>query len=197
MSHLLTSLYKSKDDNKRIFDSVIVVTDRTNLDDQLRELNTYSENKIKYEFEGEKILPKSIQVSKLQASSFKQTLSFSRIKNFYYDAPFNEDFTLNTVKYTTKVVRQFPNYFIAAIGSENQLRFFDKNGKGFDEMTGWYLCDGRNGAPDLRGRVANGRHPDRSDYRIGAVGGKEQVQLSVAQMPHHTHLGIYIDKLSL
>jgi type I restriction enzyme R subunit len=32
----LTSLYKSKDDNKRIFDSVIVVTDRTNLDDQLR-----------------------------------------------------------------------------------------------------------------------------------------------------------------
>lgn len=37
LSHLLTSLYKSKDDNKRIFDSVIVVTDRTNLDDQLRE----------------------------------------------------------------------------------------------------------------------------------------------------------------
>jgi len=36
LSHLLTSLYKSKNDNKRIFDSVIVVTDRTNLDDQLR-----------------------------------------------------------------------------------------------------------------------------------------------------------------
>ena len=36
LSHLLTSLYKSKDDNKRIFDSVIVVTDRRNLDDQLR-----------------------------------------------------------------------------------------------------------------------------------------------------------------
>jgi type I restriction enzyme R subunit len=36
LSHLLTSLYKSKDDKKRIFDSIIVVTDRTNLDDQLR-----------------------------------------------------------------------------------------------------------------------------------------------------------------
>jgi len=36
LSHLLTSLYKSKDDKKRIFDSIIIVTDRTNLDDQLR-----------------------------------------------------------------------------------------------------------------------------------------------------------------
>ena len=31
-----TSLYKSKDDKKRILDSIIIVTDRTNLDDQLR-----------------------------------------------------------------------------------------------------------------------------------------------------------------
>ena len=36
LSHLLTSLYKSKDDKKRIFDTIIIVTDRTNLDDQLR-----------------------------------------------------------------------------------------------------------------------------------------------------------------
>ena len=36
LSHLLTSLYKSSNDKRRIFDSIIVVTDRTNLDDQLR-----------------------------------------------------------------------------------------------------------------------------------------------------------------
>jgi len=36
LSHLLTSLYKSSDDTQRIFDSIIIVTDRTNLDDQLR-----------------------------------------------------------------------------------------------------------------------------------------------------------------
>ena len=36
LSHLLTSLYKSNDDTQRIFDSIIIVTDRTNLDDQLR-----------------------------------------------------------------------------------------------------------------------------------------------------------------
>ncbi len=161
----------------------------SSLDDQLRELNTYSENKMKYEFEGEKIVPKSIQVSKLQSSSFKRTLKFERIKNFYYDADFNKVFDLNTVKSTTKIVRQYPNYFIAAIGSEEQLRFFDENGKGFDEMTGWYLCDGRNGAPDLRGRVANGRHPEWSEYRIGNQGGNDHVTLSTDQMPHHTHLG--------
>ncbi len=75
------------------------------------------------------------------------------------------------------------------LGSEDQLQYFDTNGKGFDEMINWYLCDGRNGAPDLRGRVANGRHPDWLDSRIGAHGGNNQIQLSVNQMPNHTHLG--------
>jgi type I restriction enzyme R subunit len=36
LSHALTSLYKSKGDTKRLFDTIIVVTDRTVLDDQLR-----------------------------------------------------------------------------------------------------------------------------------------------------------------
>jgi type I restriction enzyme R subunit len=40
LSHTLTSLFKSKKDTNRLFDSVIVVTDRTVLDDQLR--NTIS-----------------------------------------------------------------------------------------------------------------------------------------------------------
>jgi hypothetical protein len=41
----------------------------SSLDDQLSDLNTYSENKIQYQFEGNKIVPKTIQVSKLQSSS--------------------------------------------------------------------------------------------------------------------------------
>lgn len=36
LSHALTSLYRAKGDTKRLFDSIIVVTDRTVLDDQLR-----------------------------------------------------------------------------------------------------------------------------------------------------------------
>ena len=75
------------------------------------------------------------------------------------------------------------------LGSESMLRFFDANGKGFDEMTGWYLCDGRNGSPDLRGRFVTGRHPDWSDYKVGLQGGSNHIQLSESQMPNHTHLG--------
>jgi len=161
----------------------------SSLDDQLNELNTYSENKIKYEFEGNKIVPKSLQVSKLQSSSFKKTLSFSRIKNFYYEADFNRVFTLNTLQHKTGAERKkYPNYSIVMIGSETMLNFFDSNGKGFDEMIGWYLCDGRNGSPDLRGRFVAGRHPDLSDYRIGVHGGADRIQLSESQMPSHTHL---------
>ena len=55
---------------------------------------------------------------------------------------------MSTVKHTTKVERKYPNYSIVMLGSEEMLRYFDENGKGFDEMTGWYLCDGRNGAPE-------------------------------------------------
>jgi len=36
LSHTLSSLYRTKDETKRMFDTIIVVTDRTVLDDQLR-----------------------------------------------------------------------------------------------------------------------------------------------------------------
>jgi hypothetical protein len=165
----------------------------TSLADQLNELNAYSENKIKYEFEGNKIVPKTIQVSKLQSSAFKKTLSFTRIKNFYFEDDFIKSFSLNKNKFLTKKYSKYPNYLIAMLGSEDQLKFFDQNGKGFDEMTGWYLCDGRNGSPDLRGRVAVGTHPTLYDgnYKIGHFGGNDQLQLTVDQMPSHSHSGLF------
>jgi hypothetical protein len=162
------------------------------LNDQLNELNTYSENNIKYEFEGNRIVPKALNVNKLQSSSFKKTLVFNRIKQIIEKAEFNDLFSLNTVKATTKIERKYPNYSIVMLGSEDQLKFFDSNGKGFDEYTGWYLCDGRNGAPDLRGRTTVGRHPDLSEYKLGSSGGNDQITLSEAQMPHHTHTGYII-----
>jgi hypothetical protein len=164
----------------------------TSLDDQLKELNAYSENKIKYEFEGNKIVPKTIEVSKLQSSAFKKTLSFSRIKNYYYEADFNKVFSLNKDKFSVREDK-YPNYMIAMLGSEDQLKFFDTDGKGFGEMAGWYLCDGRNGSPDLRGRVAVGTHPTLYDgnYKIGFATGNDQLQLTVDQMPSHSHSGIF------
>ena len=50
--------------------------------------------------------------------------------------------------------------------------------------TGWYLCNGQNGTPDLRDRfiVSTG-----SSYSIGDKGGVNTVSLTTAEMPAHTH----------
>ena len=53
--------------------------------------------------------------------------------------------------------------------------------------TGFVLCDGSNGTPDLRGRFVVGHHPNNNDYEIDDTGGSESVTLTVAQMPSHKH----------
>lgn len=50
--------------------------------------------------------------------------------------------------------------------------------------TGWSLCDGSNGTPDLRDRFIVGAG---HDYSLGATGGSEEVALTTAQMPSHSH----------
>jgi microcystin-dependent protein len=50
--------------------------------------------------------------------------------------------------------------------------------------SGWNLCDGTNGTPDLRNRfvVAAG-----DTYAVGDTGGDDSVTLTSSQMPSHTH----------
>ena len=50
--------------------------------------------------------------------------------------------------------------------------------------TGWALCDGTNGTPDLRNRFIVGAG---DEYNMGAVGGSKEVALTIAQMPNHNH----------
>lgn len=50
--------------------------------------------------------------------------------------------------------------------------------------TGWLLCDGTNGTPDLRNRFIVGAG---TDYSVGNTGGSADVKLTTAQMPSHTH----------
>ena len=50
--------------------------------------------------------------------------------------------------------------------------------------TGWYLCDGSNGTPDLRDRFVVGAG---STYSVAATGGVTTVTLSTSNMPAHTH----------
>ena len=49
---------------------------------------------------------------------------------------------------------------------------------------GWVLCDGTNGAPDLRDRFVVGAG---SSYSPGDTGGAGTVTLTEAQMPAHGH----------
>lgn len=59
--------------------------------------------------------------------------------------------------------------------------------------SGWVLCDGTNGTPDLRGRFVLGFNPGSataagfSVNTMKATGGQERVVLTEAQMPSHTH----------
>ena len=55
--------------------------------------------------------------------------------------------------------------------------------------SGYVLCNGSNGTPDLRNRFVVGHG---SSYAVGATGGASSVTLTTAQMPSHTHT--YEDK---
>jgi microcystin-dependent protein len=52
--------------------------------------------------------------------------------------------------------------------------------------SGWYLCDGTNGTPDLRDRfiVSSGLN-----YNVGASGGSDTKTLTTNELPAHTHSG--------
>lgn len=49
---------------------------------------------------------------------------------------------------------------------------------------GWAICDGNNGTPDLSVRFILGAN---DDHIVGDSGGSEEVTLTAAQMPKHSH----------
>ena len=53
--------------------------------------------------------------------------------------------------------------------------------------TGFVLCNGSNGTPDLRGKFVVGYHDGNGDYDVGDTGGAESVTLTTAQIPSHKH----------
>jgi hypothetical protein len=56
--------------------------------------------------------------------------------------------------------------------------------------SGWFLCDGANGTPDLRNRFVVGAG---STYTPGNTGGADTVTLTTAQIPSHTHTATVSD----
>ena len=53
--------------------------------------------------------------------------------------------------------------------------------------SGWALCDGSNGTPDLRNRFVVGAG---DEYSVDDVGGSDVVTLTVSEMPSHNHGGL-------
>ena len=53
--------------------------------------------------------------------------------------------------------------------------------------SGFILCNGSNGTPDLRGKFVDGYHDGNGDYDVGDTGGAETVTLTIAQIPSHKH----------
>ena len=51
--------------------------------------------------------------------------------------------------------------------------------------SGWALCDGGSGRPDLRGRFIVGAG---GSYAVGSTGGEEKHALTLAEMPAHSHV---------
>ena len=59
--------------------------------------------------------------------------------------------------------------------------------------SGWALCDGNNGTPDLRNRFIVGAG---STYNVDDTGGANQVTLALNQIPAHTHTWIRQDAVT-
>ncbi|WP_448547734.1 hypothetical protein [Thalassotalea fusca] len=67
-----------------------------------------------------------------------------------------------------------------------RIETFDENGKGKlgTKTEGWQICNGENGAPDLRDRFIVGAG---SSYNSGSTGGDKEVTLTEKQLPPHRH----------
>ena len=54
--------------------------------------------------------------------------------------------------------------------------------------SGWFLCNGSNGTPDLRNRFVVGAGTGSSSYPVGKTGGAEKVTLKKDEIPSHSHM---------
>ena len=115
-------------------------------------------------------------------------MSFTRIRKQLFDALFKRKIVLSTLKFTTTpLMHKYPKGTILAVASQTVFGFF-REGKGFGEYLGWYLCDGKAGRPDLRGRFLVGYDSNQKDYNaIGNTGGLSHVGLKTGELPEHTH----------
>ena len=69
-------------------------SEKETLSDQLKKLNSQTQNDVKWEIEGNRIVPKSLNVVRLTRSKLGKTLSFSRVRRQTFTALFDRYFSL-------------------------------------------------------------------------------------------------------
>lgn len=109
------------------------------------------------------------------------------------------DYLVNDPTQSLVSNRMVPYSAVPYFGSTS---YFDATGAGLGDWVNIYLCNGLNGAPDLRGRVLVGVttgipggamspvvNPGgfNPSYTQGTTTGANSVVLNVTQMPSHTH----------
>jgi microcystin-dependent protein len=99
----------------------------------------------------------------------------------------------NHIRLIKAAVKQtFPNITGAVTATQSDLntRLFPSggiilwSGSIASIPSGWLLCDGTNGTPNLRDRFVVGAG---STYAVGATGGSDTVSLAEANLPAHSH----------
>lgn len=137
--------------------------------EQLKEMNSGLENDIQWRIDGESILPRTINVARLNRASFFKTLTFNRIrKEFYYDALFYRKLSLYTSKYTYypyKQISRFPHGTILPVFTKTIIDWFDKDGIGYGDYLNFYIANGNNGTPDLRRKFLVGYDKENNDFK--------------------------------
>ena len=154
------------------------------LNEQLKEINTGLENDIQWRIDGESIVPRTINVARLSRALFFKTLTFNRIrKQFYYDALFQRKLSLYTSKYTNYPLEstspKLPNGIILAADTKKISSMFDLNGKGTGDYKNFYICDGRNGTPDLRKRFLVGVDDSSRFFQADSTGDLNYVEVKM------------------
>jgi microcystin-dependent protein len=114
--------------------------------------------------------------------------------------------TKTTASMLKQVLGEIVNTMEASAAQGSDERYHTKiygevklfHGNYYSLPSGWVICDGYNGTPDLRGKIpvgwSNGwqeaaGEADLSDYQhIGRMGGKKLNNLIENQLPSHTHI---------
>lgn len=105
--------------------------------------------------------------------------------------------SLGSTKHYTKMIPY------TAVEYYGDLTAFGPSGEGIGDWEQIYLCDGRNGTPDKRGRVPVGANtmscavyasaysdpatPGNPNYDVFDIAGQNNVVLSIANLAAHTH----------